>query len=97
MSWAVDCERDLIRDHPDLGLDFVSAVLATDPEDRVIALLAAGPLEDVLAKHGPAIIARVEEEARRSPQFRHLLGGVWQNAMTNEIWKRVLRAAPTRW
>jgi hypothetical protein len=96
-SWASDCVHELVEDDGDLGLDFVLTVLATDPHDRVIEVLAAGPLEDALAYHGPLIIDRVEREAAKSPEFQDLLGGVWQNRTRDDIWQRVLRAAPRRW
>jgi hypothetical protein len=95
--WALFCVDDIIRKHADLGLDFVLAVLSKKPENYVIEILAAGPLEDILATHGQAIISRVEDEARCSPEFRNLLGGVWQNRMSDDIWKRVLTAGPNRW
>src|SRR5215217_501384 len=44
--------------------------------DQQTATLAAGPLEELLARHGSAYIERVETEARQRPKFRHLLGGV---------------------
>jgi hypothetical protein len=97
-EWANDWSHALTKEDVDLGLRFVLEVLARKQKDRkLMAVLAAGPLEDLLASHGHAIIGRVEEEARRSPPFRDLLGGVWQNAMPDEIWQRVLKAAPTRW
>ena len=55
----------------------------------MIAVLAAGPLEDLLAKRGEDFIDRVEELARKDPKFNDLLGGVWRNTMTDEVWQRV--------
>ena len=95
--WASSCVWDLVKDHADLGLDFVLAVLGTDPDKVVLPVLAAGPLEDALGYHGQAIIERVEAEAERSPEFRYLLGGVWKGQMSDEIWERVLNVAPNRW
>jgi hypothetical protein len=65
--------------------------------DRQTALLAAGPLEDLLARHGAAYIERVETEARQRPKFRHLLGGVWRSSMPEEVWERVTRARGRAW
>jgi hypothetical protein len=52
-------------------------------------VLSAGPIEDLLAQHGDAFIDRVEIEARRDPSFAKVLGGVWQNSMSDEVWKRL--------
>lgn len=57
-------------------------------EDQ-LALLAAGPMEDLLALYGDKFIERIEAEAKRSPTFAHLLGGVWRQGMPAEIWRRV--------
>jgi hypothetical protein len=63
-----------------------------------IALLAAGPVEDLLTNHGPAYIDRVEIEARQRPKFRYLLGGVWGwSRMRKEVWERVTRARGEVW
>lgn len=98
--WVVDSLHDLTQEHPEWAWKFVLAALdalAGTSDHLALAVLAAGPLEDLLACHGPAFINRVETEARRSPDFRQLLGGVWQNSMSDDIWQRVLKAAPNRW
>ncbi len=95
--WVLNCVEDLCQDHPDLALDFVLEVLKKDPSPEVIGVLAAGPLEDLLAENGLAVIDRVEQEAHRDPKFRHLLGGVWRNAMTDDIWERVQHLAAAKW
>ncbi|HUV96794.1 MAG TPA: hypothetical protein VMV98_04925, partial [Acidobacteriaceae bacterium] len=48
--------------------------------------------EDLLAKHCEIFIDRVEAEARKDPRFAKLLGGVWQNKMSDAVWKRVQAA-----
>lgn len=57
--------------------------------DEQIALLAAGPVEDLLALYGAQFIDRIETEAQRSTAFAHILGGVWRRDMPLEIWRRV--------
>jgi len=61
--------------------------------ERKLGYVAAGPLEACLAKFGEELIDRVEAEAARSPRFRRALGDVWQNAMSDEVYARVRRAA----
>lgn len=81
---------DLCQDDPDEAWEVILAVLNADTSGKIMEILSAGPLEDLLAKNGLKVIERVEAEARRNPKFAFLLGGVWQNAMSEEIWQRVL-------
>jgi len=58
-----------------------------------MANLAAGPLEDLLAHNGEDVIDEVERLARIDAEFRKCLTGVWQNAMSHELFARVQKAA----
>ena len=71
-------------------------VLGRTPSDKVMGVLAAGPLEDLIEKWGPAYIERIESEARKNPAFRNLLGGVWRSS-TPEVWARIEAARGTSW
>jgi hypothetical protein len=82
MDWALDGDGDRLW-------QFILEAYKRDLSDKAIGVLAAGPLEDLLAKQGVAFIDRIEELARKDPKFNHLLGGVWRNFMTDEVWQRV--------
>lgn len=88
-GWVDDFEYEAVYKNPDLAIDFVLEVLNHATTDKTKEVLAAGPLEQVLANHGNKIIERVESLARSNPEFSSLLGGVWQNSMSTEIWLRV--------
>ena len=94
LTWSQDVMADIVRDRPDDALDMIVEMLAHAADERVISMLAAGPLEDVLAYHGDALIDRVESEADGNSRFKHALGDVWQNAMSDEVWERVKAAGP---
>jgi hypothetical protein len=51
--------------------------------------LSAGEIENLLSRNGPEMIQLIEAEARRDPSFAKLLGGVWKNRMTDEVWSRL--------
>lgn len=68
-----------------------------DPSHPTFQVLAAGPLEDLLGAHGAVLIERVEVEARRNPAFNLLLGGVWQNEISKEVWARIQAARLKVW
>lgn len=76
----------LCRDDPDVCWEIILEILHTPHHESVTWQLAAGPLEDLLARHGDEFIDRVEARAKVDPTFKDLLGGVWQNATSSPIW-----------
>lgn len=67
------------------------------PDYELMGVLAAGPLEDLLAEHGELIIEDVEALAKQDPEFRKCLVGVWKNAMGDALYGRVQKAADPNW
>ena len=90
MDWSFERQGELLW-------RFITAAYKRQLSDKVVSSLAAGPLEDLLVKQGPEFIDRVEELARLDPDFNDLLGGVWRNNMSEEIWKRVEAARHRTW
>ena len=86
--WAFERVDDMRSDAAQTWT-FILAVLAADQSNRVLENLSAGPLEDYLVDHGAAVIDAVEREAGVNPSFARLLGGVWQNSMSADVWQRV--------
>jgi hypothetical protein len=68
---------ELARSDLDRALDLTLAVLARTEERRLLGLLAAGLLEDLVLSEDDDVLTRIEAEAARDPRFRSLLGGVW--------------------
>ncbi len=89
LFWSHDQLWELTHNDPETALDVILTIFRADDSTTIQENLSAGPLEDLLVYHGSAYIERIESEAARNPRFRHLLGGVWKNAMTDEVWKRV--------
>lgn len=82
---------------PEAAWRCILAILQRRLPPRSFYFLAAGPLEHLLARHGPQLIERVELWARIDPEFKELLGAVWRNALAEDIWQRiqdVLRTEP---
>ena len=88
---------DVVHDEPEIAWPAIVQIVGRELTVDQTAVLAAGPLEDLLAVHGAQFIERVELEAARNPRFNHLLGGVWQNQMASEIWERVQKARKEIW
>jgi len=82
----MDFERDLREDDPDRMIDLILEILKIESNPVLLALLAAGPLEDVI---GADTIDRIECEARSNQRFRDLLGGVWYYRASDELKTRL--------
>ena len=97
-TWVSDVFYTAMDLDADYSMQLVEAIHAADPEQKFVEVFAAGPVEDLLAHHGPNVIDRIIEKARVDPTFAHVLGGVWQNSMLDEVWERVKVArVTTKW
>jgi hypothetical protein len=81
-----DYERDLREDDPARALAVILEVLKIETNPNLLSYLAAGPLEDLISMD---TIDMVEREARRNPQFKNLLGGVWYYRAPEELKARL--------
>jgi hypothetical protein len=88
---------DTCTEQPEVAWSATLSLLERDLTGEQLELLAAGPLETLLAYHGAAFIERVEREAQSNPRFNRLLGGVWRHEMPEELWERVQRARKEVW
>jgi hypothetical protein len=95
--WAFERLSDLVRDDPEEAWGIMEMVRRLDGADVILSNLGAGPLEDLLVAHGDKFIDRVECLAKSDEQFAKLLGVVWKNRMSEEIWKRVKAVAAPSW
>jgi hypothetical protein len=91
--WSFAALSDLCESDPELCWDLIEQIRRSDGSDIILANLAAGPLEDLLVRHGPRFIDRVETRAKTDEQFRRLLGALWKNDIPDGIWKRVQQVA----
>ncbi|HEX6872129.1 MAG TPA: hypothetical protein VF163_13610 [Micromonosporaceae bacterium] len=79
------------------ALDLVRSLLARAGTDEAVGLVAAGPLEDLVRKHGNALVDDIEFLAMQEPVFQHALGLIWlpHGALAPEVQRR-LTAPPAR-
>lgn len=83
--WRLD---DLIHDQPDVGLAVLCEITARVDGMDVLAVIGAGPIEDLLCSH-PSVTDKVLDEARRSPNFRKAFRCVWTSRMEPAVKARV--------
>ena len=96
--WAFECLNDIVEASPEIAFRCVLAALDLCEGDTDMAYLAAGPMEDLVIRHGPQLIDAIEEEAVRNARFRALLSGIWGESRTDPaVWSRIqiaLRTGP---
>jgi hypothetical protein len=91
-EWMYVWVVEMLQEHPDEAWPVLQALVAVARDDRELAVVAAGPIEEVLVAHGPLVIARVETQAAQDPKFRRALSGVWRSEIAEAVWVRVSSA-----
>ncbi len=95
-----ELDWDLPNDDPQKCLDVILVVLkkiSNESDNRLLGLLAAGPLEELLQMNGEIVVDRVDEYARKDPLFRKLLNGVWDSEVKDSVKKQLLKYRGERW
>ena len=91
--WSFEEMARLQTSDPERCWSIILRIFALDRSDHLLANLAAGPLEDLLAAHGERFIERVETLARQEPRFRFTTQMVWRNSISAPVWARLRKAA----
>ena len=63
---------------PENQWQFIVATVAQAQSDAELGHIAAGPVEQLLGKHGETLIDRVEQYAATDPKFARMLTGAWR-------------------
>ncbi|MGJ4918183.1 DUF6869 domain-containing protein [Bradyrhizobium sp. HKCCYLRH2060] len=80
---------DLVRDQPEAAWPIVHELWALDQTDRMLALIAVRPIEDLLCWQGADFIERIEQLARQDPIVPKMLGAVWgQSRMDHYVCRK---------
>lgn len=79
------CEQD-----PERCLAVVLQILELDGSEFIAANVGAGPIEDLLVRHGPTMIDRLEQLAATNHSFSVALSGVWRSTIDSEVWQRIV-------
>jgi hypothetical protein len=89
LFWAFEELDNICDEYPQKCLIIINSIINSTQNKFALANLAAGPLEDLLARHGEAIVAEIEVLAKVDSRFRDLLQCVWRNVIDDETWRRV--------
>jgi hypothetical protein len=82
----------LPQEHPVASWKLTRVMIAVARDDRDLALIAAGPLENALTDRGQDVIGLVEADAIENPRVRRALSGVWPYSMDPAVWQRLIGA-----
>jgi len=58
-------------------------------DTQVLAILAAGPLEDIVRYAAPEFEERIVERIKVDPKFRRAMTGVWAREERKDFWYRI--------
>jgi hypothetical protein len=75
--WAYELLSELVEDRPDEAWTVIVTLIELCHSEECLAIVAAGPIEDLLCNHGHGVLARIQAEAGANPRFRRALKGVW--------------------
>jgi hypothetical protein len=89
LFWSHERTSYLTRYLPRKAWRVILLIWSMDRSVETMQCLSAGVIEDLSSSNGTEMIPLVEAEARRDPSFARLLGGVWKNRMTDEVWSRL--------
>lgn len=65
------------------------AIMQITDEEKILAELGAGPLEDFLGVQGEAYVNIIHSLALEHKRLREVLNYVWQGAMSKQVWHRI--------
>lgn len=92
--WTFVLINDLVAEMPALALDAVLAAVTQAADADELALVAGGPLQDLLERQGDQVIAGLEDAAKTSARLRLALGAVQPEGSAGApSWRRVAAAA----
>jgi hypothetical protein len=82
--------NEVVRRHPERAWPLICEIIRRITADRILAYVAAGPLEDLLVHHPHAFIDRVESLAKQDAHFRRAVSGVWGwNSIPEDVQTRI--------
>ena len=92
---AYNTVHTLIHQGPASDAWAVVVELLRQTPDEELDVSAAGPLEDLVLRHGEALVEAIEAEAARDERFQWALGCIWlvANDLSAPIRERIVRAS----
>jgi hypothetical protein len=89
LFWSFERTYRLVREDPGEAWKLVLTIWSFDQSMATRQGLCTGPIGELLCYHGESIITHIEHQSKTDPSFARLLGGLWQNSMSDAIWNRL--------
>jgi hypothetical protein len=93
--WGWEAVTDFVHSRPAAEVwELVLELLDRANEDEV-SLVIAGPLEDLVRRHGTVLVSEIEQRAAADEYFRWALGGIWlsRGELPDDVLDRIVRAS----
>lgn len=95
--WAYEAITDLCISSPQQCLAVIDLIVLSNNTDLVLSNLAAGPVEDLLVQNGEQVISSVMQYAKKNPDWKRMLAGVWKNSMSDDVWTKLQSVTGPTW
>jgi len=97
LSWAYDRVTEIVDGKSVADAMELTLALVDKSPLEILNYVAAGPVEDLLSRHGRATIDPLLKAAETDAKLRLALAGVWgENRLESEVYRR-LQEALARW
>ena len=91
--WSYEAVSEMCDSEPEQCLAVIELILSLSDDDKIVSNLAAGPVEDLLVKHGSLVIKPIIASAKSHPLWKRMLGAVWKNDIQDSVWLEVQAVA----
>lgn len=89
LSFVTDKQIEYINKWPALVLPLIDEVLMRTEDEKIISIVAAGLLEDLLNRYPEQFLPEIERRARQNGAFRACLRNVWPSGIPEKVWKQI--------
>jgi hypothetical protein len=91
--WAWEMVEDLVSENPIVGLDLTIKLLKRSKDEKTLAYVAAGPLENLFKCHWEKIKNKIEQIADKDEKIQLAISGVWldKNDVVFPEWERLMK------
>lgn len=90
-SWSEEDQQlsGWTHNNPDRAAAVMFTIMQITDDEKILAGLGAGPLEDFLGVQGEAYLDIFHSLALEHKRLREVLNYVWQGAMSKKVWHRI--------